>query len=188
MIREGCSRAGHAEGRGGGTRGLPPHGARGPVEVAQQVEDRAGDPAPREQPQRHPPALVVAIDRLDQADVALVDQVLQHHRAGQAGVDPPRDGVDQGQVRDDQRVSLARIELRRDRPVRREQRHQLHVLPPLRALGALRRRPLAALLNAPPHHHRLRGHRLSSPGPACDHRDRMLTSYQDRIIRVMSQN
>ena len=81
--------------------------ARHPVERAQLVDDRAADPGHREGLEFDPPLGLEALDRPDQADQAVGDQVGVVDVRGQPGAEPAGDELDHRRVGDDQPLAGA---------------------------------------------------------------------------------
>ena len=85
--------------------GLRADRARHPVERAQLVDDRALDPGDGEGLELDLAVEVVALDRADQADQAVGDQVALLDVGGQPGGHPAGHVLDERRVRDDEALA-----------------------------------------------------------------------------------
>ena len=80
-------------------------GARHPVHRAKLVDDLALDPGHRVRLELHVARRVVALDRADQAEQAVGDEVALVHVGGEPGAEPARDVLHERRVREDQPVA-----------------------------------------------------------------------------------
>ena len=80
-------------------------GARHPVERTQLVDDRALDPRDRVGLELDVAARVVALDRADQAEQAVGDEVALVDVRGEAAAEPAGHVLDERRVREDQPVA-----------------------------------------------------------------------------------
>ena len=85
------------------------HGARHPVHRAQLVDDRALDPRDRVRLELHVAVGVVALDRADQAEQAVGDEVALVDVRGQAAAEAAGDELDERRVGQDQAVAQRAI-------------------------------------------------------------------------------
>src|SRR5581483_2819503 len=85
--------------------GAGAHGARDPVECAQLVDDRAADAGDRVGLELDVAVGVVPLDRTDQAEEAVRDEVALVHVRGQPGAEPSGHVLDERRVHDDQPVA-----------------------------------------------------------------------------------
>ena len=87
------------------------HRARHPVHRAQLVDDRALDPRDRVRLELDVAVGVVALDRADQAEQPVRDEVAFVDVRGQPGAEPPGDVLDERRVRQDQPVAKRLVAL-----------------------------------------------------------------------------
>src|SRR5581483_5831652 len=83
--------------------------ARDPVHRPQLVDDRALDPRDRVRLELDVPLRVVALDRADQAEQAVRDEVALVDVRGQPAPEPPGDELDERRIGEDQAVAESAI-------------------------------------------------------------------------------
>ncbi len=81
------------------------HGARHPVHRTQLVDDRALDPRDRVRLELDVAGRIEPLDRADQAEEPVRNEVAFVHVSGQPATEPPGDVLDERRVREDQPVA-----------------------------------------------------------------------------------